>query len=146
MTTKEQIKQLKKVRIQEIIGPESTLTREEKLRDLASEELWPIAGWIQQIFEDWERELKERVEASGKSFAITDDFIIEAVRDWDRGSDINIDCIMDVIEDHTDDDGNIEVVTCRGSDLVIVKTRDEVIDQVYKYFMEKQIVGFKFDW
>jgi hypothetical protein len=98
------------------------------------------------IFPEWEAELKEQVLATGKSVGITDDFIIEAVRDWDRGADIDIDDILDIIEDHTDDDGNIEVVTCRNSDLTIVKTRDEVLDQVFNFFMQEQIVGFKFDW
>ncbi len=146
MTTAERIEQLKKVRIQEIIGSESTLTREEKLRTLSREDLWKHNRWIVHIFPEWEAELKEQVLATGKSVGITDDFIIEAVRDWDRGADIDIDDILDIIEDHTDDDGNIEVVTCRNSDLTIVKTRDEVLDQVFNFFMQEQIVGFKFDW
>jgi hypothetical protein len=146
MTTAEQIEQLKKVRIQEIIGSESTLTREAKLRALSREDLWKHHGWIVHIFPEWEAELKEQVLATGESFAITDDFIIEAIRDWSRGSEVDIDVILDIIEDSTDDDGNIEVVTCRNSDLTIVKTRDEVLDQVFNFFMQKQIVGFKFDW
>jgi hypothetical protein len=146
MTTAERIEQLKKVRIQEIIGSESTLTREAKLRALSHERLWEHADYIQQIFPEWEAELQARVLATGKAFAITDDFIIEAVRDWGRGTDIDIDVILDIIEDHTDADGNIEVVTCRNSDLKIVKTRDKVLDQVFNFFMQKQIVGFKFDW
>jgi hypothetical protein len=146
MTTAERIEQLKKVRIQEIIGSESTLTREAKLRTLSREDLWKHNRWIVHIFPEWEAELKEQVLATGKSVAITDDFIIEAVCDWDRGADIDIDDILDIIEDHTDDDGNIEVVTCRNSDLTIVKTRDEVLDQVFNFFMQEQIVGFKFDW
>lgn len=157
---KEQIEALKEQRIQEIIN-DTNLTKLEKLKLLADENLFEIKSYIQddEIFKDWQEELTAKVKAETKrDRALVDSFLSPSENDFDRNSTLylyDIEYLLaDLIEDHDEDyDGDvldypnpIPVITARSSELTIDKTPAEVLDKIYEWAIANKICGYKIDW
>jgi hypothetical protein len=149
MGTKENLQKLKNERVKEILKDKS-LSKIEKLRTIEEERLWGYADWVQNEFEDWEKEAKSLYKKlKGQGSCVSDTIF----NDGERYSNMSYADLLEYLgEDYEDEDEEVKdplitVVTTRGEPYVeIKKPLSEVIDVVFKFAVKNKIIGFKNDW
>ena len=157
MNIKEQIEQLKEARTQEIIN-DKLISKIDKLKLLETEKLFEYAPYIQHEFVEWEKEAQEQDKAiSKKDWSTTDSFLSPSVSAYEKYEIISYAEALEVFFEDCEDefeggnDGPFDgekyvVITCRSSDVVIQKTKQEIIDAIYEYCIMNKIIGFINTW
>lgn len=140
----------KKQLIKSIIE-EETLTKIEKLDLIKKYNLFELDCYICDPFkekyeQDFINELKS--EMIEDKFFIVDSIIDNS--DYDRHQTVYFtDIIQDLIyslEDETNLNEEVKVLSCRGVKDTLNKSVNELIDVVFEYAITNNTIGFVFDW
>lgn len=157
MNIKEQIEQLKEARIQEIINDE-LISKIDKLKLLETEKLFGYAPYIQHEFIEWEKEAQEQDKAiSKKDWSMTDSFLSPSESEYEKYDIVSYVEALEIFFQNCEEefeDGNdgpfdgerYVVITCRSSNIIIQKTKQEIIDAIYDFCIMNRIIGFKNNW
>ena len=130
---------------------EETLTKIEKLDLIKEYNLFELDGYICDPFkekyeQDFINELKS--EMIEDKFFIVDSIIDDS--DYDRHQTVYFtDIIQDLIyslEDATNLNEEVKVLSCRGVKDTLNKSVNELIDVVFEYAITNNTIGFVFDW
>lgn len=147
-----QISQLKEQLIEEIIKDES-LTKLQKLRLLAEQNLFPISSSVkdEKIFVDWIEELEIKVKKENV-FVIVDTFLSRNLERYEIFFFYEVETLLENYI-YSDFDGDITncpdlmpVVKDRSLGLTIERTAKEIVDKIYDYAIKNRICGYENDW
>ena len=159
MKTLNQIKDLQKVAVQEILNDDSS-SRYSKLEAIEDNNLWETKSWIQHPFKDgpygktFLEELKANPEENGYVCTIIDDIMSNGIEH--RGQKVCLSWFFE--EDHAEDydtpeeydkylNSKITILTSRGRSVRKMEiTNKEFLDYLWDWAITNKCSSWHFDW
>lgn len=157
MSKLDKLNNLKEEIVNEILADES-LSKIEKLEKIEKNKLWGYATYIQDEFPEWTEEFKKEL---GVAHPCIDSMFDPSHFKHEKYETVSYSDELKYLEDHFEDYADdydededevmntvatYPVLTNRTNDKKVWKTKEQIIDAVFKHCVKEKIVGYKNDW